>query len=197
MKKCISLIFVLFINKIVGVKIHLYRKYPNVENGVYQIDSRGRPIKIVDVNYNHRWEIPENGNINSYSVVRKNGKVKKFSEGTNLIYGTTKRKLINDIKEVDEQSEEEIKNLILKNKKLNIIKNVSDVSKKEKNIKELEKKKKEKPPIAMYIAADDIPDDKKKKQEEEDYSGPCAHIMILEPMNAKEKSSIAKDCKGY
>ncbi|KYN98679.1 CPW-WPC family protein [Plasmodium gaboni] len=285
MKKFISFIFVLFINKIVGVKIHLYRKYPNVENGVYQLDSRARPIKIVDVNYNHRWEIPENGDINSYTVVRKNGRVKKFSEGTNLIYGTTKRKIINDIKEVDEQSQEEVKNDILKNKKLNIIKNVSDVSKKEKDMKELEMKKKQKPPIAMYIAADDIPEEKKQKQEEDDinvanelgvaikenlenhyeitkepsplstdllnlkipttlekllmddldeikwiskkpvndkicmrdyskqcpsmwepitetqcsapkdYSGPCAHIMILEPMNAKEKSSIARDCK--
>ncbi|OTN65064.1 Uncharacterized protein PKNOH_S120119500 [Plasmodium knowlesi] len=106
MKKVGVLLFVLLIKEIISLKICSRRKYPNVENGVYQLDNRGRPIKIVDVNYHHVWELPKGGSVNSYTVVKKNGKVKKFSEGTNIIYGTTKKVSGGRGSEEEEEAEE-------------------------------------------------------------------------------------------
>ncbi|CRG99910.1 CPW-WPC family protein, putative [Plasmodium relictum] len=283
MKKVAIIFFFFFIGKVIGIKIYMKRKYPNVENGVYQLDNRGRPIKIVDVNYEHIWEIPKNGGVNTYAVVKKNGEVKKFSEGTNIIYGTTKR-----IKKenTDKTDKKKIKKEIEKYKKTLDIKNVSNVSKKEDT--ELKKKKEKKKTLhrAIHITADDVPSTEKEKEEDEDeinigkelgvairenfethyeesknpsslstdlldtkipggiekllmddledrkwiskkplsdkiclrdyskqcpstwerisevqcrspkeYSGPCSHIMVFEPMTSKEKSQLATDCK--
>lgn len=275
-----ALFFFLLVEGIFSVNIFLKRKYPNVRNGVYQCDSKGAPIKIVDVNQGHKWEIPpsEKG-IDAYAVVKKNGKVKKFSEGTNIIYGTTQRISRSDVEE--EIDDAEIKKEIEKNKKKGIIKNVSNVRKAE----QTEKQKSELPPQAMHISAEDIPDESSEKKEEEniekgkklgatikenlethykdsaapsplveemleakvpstlekllmedleerkwlskkiitdniclrdysvqcpsswekisekqcrapkDYTGPCAHVLVFEPMTAKEKSQLAVDCK--
>ncbi|SBT34795.1 CPW-WPC family protein [Plasmodium ovale wallikeri] len=157
--------------EVYGIREHLKRKYPNVENGVYQIDNKGRPIKIVDVNYNHIWELPQGGSVNSYTVVKKNGKVKKFSEGTNIIYGTTKKVQLQNSEEEDKNK---IKKGIQKIKEIHKIKNVSSVSKNERDIDEEKRKKKGKEgkrrkelPRAMHITAEDIPQE--GKQEDEGY----------------------------
>ncbi|GAW80813.1 CPW-WPC family protein [Plasmodium gonderi] len=285
MKKLGIVFFILLIKEVFTLKILSKRKYPNVQNGVYQLDNRGRPIKIVDVNYNHVWELPKNGSVNSYAVVKKNGKVKKFSEGTNIIYGTTKKENLDDVFEDEEVDENQIKKDIAKSKRVKNIKNVSSVSKNEKEMEEKKKKKKKlEVPGAMHITAEDVPEMQEKEEEEgygdiakelgakikenleshyqeskvpsslsadlldvkiptnlekllmddleerrwfskkpvhdkiclrdyskqcpsmweeisetqciapKDYTGPCSHLMTLEPMTAKEKSLIGSDC---
>ncbi|SCN12564.1 CPW-WPC family protein, putative [Plasmodium malariae] len=193
MKKVQVVFFVLFIKQILGIKIFSQRKYPNVENGVYQLDNRGRPIKIVDVNYNHIWELPKNGNVNSYAVVKKNGKVKKFSEGTNIIYGTTKRMKLENNQEIDEN---EIKKDIVKNKRIHNIKNAFSPSKNEKEIEEKKKKKIKKiVPRAMHIMAEDV---KEKEHEGDMDTGKELGAVIKENLEShyeetKSPSSLSTD----
>ncbi|EUD65500.1 hypothetical protein C922_04006 [Plasmodium inui San Antonio 1] len=189
MKKVGVVLFVLFIKEIISLKICSRKKYPNVENGVYQLDNRGRPIKIVDVNYHHVWELPKGGSVNSYTVVKKNGKVKKFSEGTNIIYGTTKK--VNWGRGSEEEEEEEevddenkIKKEIAKRKKLNNIKNVSNVAKNEKDVEQKEREKKKlQVPRAMHITAEDVPEEKQANEEE-------GYGSIAKELGAKIKENL-------
>ncbi|EAA19206.1 hypothetical protein [Plasmodium yoelii yoelii] len=178
MKKIVIIFLALCIfKKIIGLKISLKKKYPNVESGVYQLDNKGRPIKLVDVNYNHIWELPKNGTVNSYTVVKKNGKIKKFSEGTNIIYGTTKRLNLPDVEEIDENT---IKEKIENEKKIGNIKNVASISKKTKDIEDEEKKKKRQKktlPQAMHITAEDLPEETKDEDSRKS-TQLCIHLII-------------------
>ncbi|SCP04370.1 CPW-WPC family protein, putative [Plasmodium ovale] len=168
MNKIVLILLTLVGKEVYGLRELLKRKYPNVENGVYQIDNKGRPIKIVDVNYNHIWELPQGGSVNSYTVVKKNGKVKKFSEGTNIIYGTTKKVQLQN----SEEDKNKIKKGIQKIKEIHKIKNVSSVAKNERDIDEEKRKKKgqegkrrKELPRAMHITAEDIPQEGKQEDE--------------------------------
>lgn len=141
-----------------GVQVFLKKKYPNVENGVYQIDRKGAPIKIVDVNYGHVWEIPKSEKgVDEYAVIPKKGGVRAFSKGTNLVYGTTQKIGIKSKEEEEGKIQpQDVKKEIKKNKKKGIIKNLVSVNKKEKK----------ESPKAMYIDADEIPEEKKEKEKE-------------------------------
>lgn len=149
----------LFLHESISVRLFLKKKYPNVENGVYQLDRKGAPIKLVDVNYGHIWKIPKSEKgVDEFAVISKNGKIDEFSKGTNLIYGTTQKigKKINDNENSIESKD--IKKEIKKNKKKGIIKNLVSVNKKQK--KETEK--------AMYIDAEDLPEETEEEEEKEE-----------------------------
>ncbi|CDU18226.1 CPW-WPC family protein [Plasmodium yoelii] len=199
MKKIVIIFLALCIfKKIIGLKISLKKKYPNVESGVYQLDNKGRPIKLVDVNYNHIWELPKNGTVNSYTVVKKNGKIKKFSEGTNIIYGTTKRLNLPDVEEIDENT---IKEKIENEKKIGNIKNVASISKKTKDIEDEEKKKKRQKktlPQAMHITAEDLPEETKDEDSREIDMGYELGAMIKDNLEShyeetKTPSNLSND----
>ncbi|SBS83257.1 CPW-WPC family protein, putative [Plasmodium ovale curtisi] len=202
MNKIVLILLTLVGKEVYGLRELLKRKYPNVENGVYQIDNKGRPIKIVDVNYNHIWELPQGGSVNSYTVVKKNGKVKKFSEGTNIIYGTTKKVQLQN----SEEDKNKIKKGIQKIKEIHKIKNVSSVAKNERDIDEEKRKKKgqegkrrKELPRAMHITAEDIPQEGKQEDEGDvdmakdlgENSGRCPPFSHYE--ETKTPSSLSTD----